>query len=652
MAAVSTYDSGLYDTAVYDGASPGSLSAVQIYVNGAWTDITQYVRVDTVVIRRGQLSTGGTPQPATCQMTLDNRDGRFSPRYTGGAYYPYLTRNTKIQVAVLDDSGVQRVRFAGYVSEWPVYWDQTGRESTVSIEASGFRRRLAQNTATIPAPYKGGMLGSLVTGLVGYWPMEDGASATMFGSALSGGPSSSAWTTGVTPAADNDTFDTSEAIAELTDGGSVSFTVPDYATTAAVTVRCLTKVSGSGGGIVWRIDTSGAHFFAVEFAPATNQVAIAMYNYAATGGVITGTPEYTRSATWSVSGHQDILEGCRFSIELRQNGTGIDNNIVTYSPNHTAGTSFAVVDTIPSSTLGKCTKVTILADPLSSGATATIGHVSVQATTSVPSIYDISAAVINAYNGEAASTRVVRLCNEQGIPANVDAGLGSVALGPQQKGMTFLDLIDDIALCDDALSTEYVTDFAIEWRARSDMYSRNPVGSFVYGVSGFPDAIQPVDDDQLVENDVTVVRTDGASARATQTTGNLGTATIGAYAVEYDLNLWVDSQVADQAAWRLTKGTIDAPRYPVLRYDVRIPTSSAARNSFIAMREGDTIAVSGLPGFAGAASQRLRVLGWTEEIQNARWIFTLNCVPADPWDHVFILNDASWGILDTDRLGL
>ncbi|MEU6781501.1 hypothetical protein ABZ912_20035 [Nonomuraea angiospora] len=76
---------------------------VELYLGGAWVDVTSYVyRRDMVNIRRGRADEAGQVDPSTLSLTLDNRDGRFSPRRPTGPYYGQLTRNTPIRVAIAD----------------------------------------------------------------------------------------------------------------------------------------------------------------------------------------------------------------------------------------------------------------------------------------------------------------------------------------------------------------------------------------------------------------------------------------------------------------------------------------------------------------------------------------------------------------------
>lgn len=76
---------------------------VELYLNGAWTDITEwtYGRDATpITITRGRSAEGGTVERSTCQLSLDNRDGRFSPRNPTGPYLGQLTRNTPLRVTI------------------------------------------------------------------------------------------------------------------------------------------------------------------------------------------------------------------------------------------------------------------------------------------------------------------------------------------------------------------------------------------------------------------------------------------------------------------------------------------------------------------------------------------------------------------------
>src|SRR5262249_43907033 len=116
---------------------------VELLINGTWTDITRHVYLrDPVAITGGKTQEGDKAQPAQCTMTLNNRDGRFSPSNASGAYYPYLLRNIQLRVSVVaaqssSGNSYTGYRFWGEVSTWPPLSDISGNDVYVQIVASG-----------------------------------------------------------------------------------------------------------------------------------------------------------------------------------------------------------------------------------------------------------------------------------------------------------------------------------------------------------------------------------------------------------------------------------------------------------------------------------------------------------------------------------
>ncbi len=163
---------------------------IEILINGTWLDITQYAyQRNGLSITRGLPDETQAAQPSQCTMTLNNRDGRFSPNNTAGAYYPYLTRNTQLRVSVVNQASSSGVPYSGYrfwgeVSAFPPRWDPSQTDVYCDITVSGVLRRYVQ-----AAPL-GSTLKQYYTSLTGpqapygYWPCEDGSKATEIASAL------------------------------------------------------------------------------------------------------------------------------------------------------------------------------------------------------------------------------------------------------------------------------------------------------------------------------------------------------------------------------------------------------------------------------------------------------------------------------------
>src|SRR3546814_4699308 len=60
---------------------------VELYLDEVWTDITSYVRVNPgVVVNFGIRDESGIADAAEITLTVNNRDGRFTPKNPEGAW--------------------------------------------------------------------------------------------------------------------------------------------------------------------------------------------------------------------------------------------------------------------------------------------------------------------------------------------------------------------------------------------------------------------------------------------------------------------------------------------------------------------------------------------------------------------------------------
>lgn len=72
--------------------------------SGRWIDISEYVYTrDGITISRGRANESTQVEASNCSLTLDNRDGRFSPRNPLSPHYGKIGRNTPIRVLVPGD---------------------------------------------------------------------------------------------------------------------------------------------------------------------------------------------------------------------------------------------------------------------------------------------------------------------------------------------------------------------------------------------------------------------------------------------------------------------------------------------------------------------------------------------------------------------
>jgi len=74
----------------------------ELYINGAWTDVTSDVRgAKQIRITRGRSDEGQQTEPTRCSFTLNNTTGTYTPRNPEGVHYGYIGRNTPVRVSVL-----------------------------------------------------------------------------------------------------------------------------------------------------------------------------------------------------------------------------------------------------------------------------------------------------------------------------------------------------------------------------------------------------------------------------------------------------------------------------------------------------------------------------------------------------------------------
>lgn len=103
-----------------------------------WTDISSYFRSFTT--QRGRSSIVGRFDPGTASILLDNRDGRFDPGNTAGAYWPDVVIGVPIRIQAEWDSTTYDV-FRGTVEAWPLKYPRGNFDATVEVPLiDGFKQ--------------------------------------------------------------------------------------------------------------------------------------------------------------------------------------------------------------------------------------------------------------------------------------------------------------------------------------------------------------------------------------------------------------------------------------------------------------------------------------------------------------------------------
>lgn len=116
-------------------------------VDRVWTDVSDYVELqDKITIGYGRQDEQAAASANKLTLTLDNRDGRFTPERSASPYYPNVKIGRPIRVTATPVGGTPSVRFVGYIDDWPVEWPGTDTTATSRITAYSRIARLGRGT--------------------------------------------------------------------------------------------------------------------------------------------------------------------------------------------------------------------------------------------------------------------------------------------------------------------------------------------------------------------------------------------------------------------------------------------------------------------------------------------------------------------------
>lgn len=210
----------------------------------------------------------------------------------------------------------------------------------------------------------------------------------------------------------------------------------------------------------------------------------------------------------------------------------------------------------------------------------------------------------------------------------------SFVISPVQMGAqstdTFLDLLRE---CESADHGVLYDGFGpgLAYRSRDSVYNATASLTIDVSTGQLAPPFQPVDDDQRIRNKYTVSREGGSSATFEQSTGLLGTDSIGIYEGSTILNLSADSANYLHAGWLTHLGTVEGFRYPTL--NLNFLSNPSLASSWLNTRLFDRIDVinvsSELPQHPPEPVS-LILEGYTEKLSTTEWTVTANCAPYRP----------------------
>ncbi|MFE7791321.1 hypothetical protein [Streptomyces sp. NPDC057460] len=537
----------------------------------------------------------------------------------------------------------RQYRFTGEVSSWPSRWDVSGKDVWVPIEAAGLSRRLGQGQKGLESTLRRRIPSA--TGLLAYWPMEEGQGATQAFSPIWG--TKPLQLTGADWAAD-DSLGGSSALPTVQNPSSLKARVRS-AGTVGWQVELVYKLGAlpAAQTELLRVQVNGAAMRTAVIYASTAGIKIearddddavilsTTYNDPAALAAFVGTWNRLAIYTGDAGGGRTMLQAT-----WRDVTTNV-RFYVSVNPITAQGTVAGVTGNWGSAASGMG-----------------IGHLAVFSTPGTgvagsPPATTIFEGADDGFAGETALDRMRRLATEEAAQVRLSAADGDTTrstelMGAQRPG-PLLSLLEEAADTDGGILYENRDRLALIYRDRSSLYNQPVALALDYTAKGeVPPPLEPTEDDQKLRNDVTVTRSGGSAARVVQDTGPLSVAAppngVGIYDEALTLSLATDDQPEQIAAWRMHLGTWDEARYPTIA--VWLHAAPHLIPAVLAMDIGDRLTIAHPPAWLppGLIDQHMR--GYSEVLGQFEWFITMNCAPAGPWS-VGVLEDPLLSRADT-----
>ena len=610
--------------------------------------MSSYVEAHEVIgIQRGRQDELGDVTPSRLTLTLDNKDGRFTPAFASGAYYPNVRLGRPIRVSAvwpLGGGGTTYRRFTGYIDEWPVSWPDPGAAlSTVTVTASSRMARLGRTRpmANVVSqeiladrPYM-------------YFTLGDAAEAA--GAANSSGRST-----------------VSAAPVQVGTGGTLVFGTATGPATDGPTALRLDPLSLQDGKLL------RASFPDTVFTSTSGYVALEAWVIITLSGTIAsvGSSSGFLSLRNSLGDLEVLVDGSAVtpdSILLTNVSPNVDNGalhhvVMTVEPNAGNFRTRLFYDGVQVSTDASSITAAQMNVIGASDAALRIGSAPFNDNDGF-FLGDVSIAHVALYDSELTAARVAehyasgttghegdssdewiqRLAFHAGIPtAEVSVETGnttSVALY-DTAGKAPLQAMQDITRTEAGMLFD-AGDGTLTFQSRGHRYGATSVLTLDVAAQQVEQGLEPTLDNQNLVNDVTATRPNGVAVRVVNQDS---VDDHGVYSDSSEVLTTSDGEVEDYANWQIS--LYGDPKTRVASCSVQLTVQeSALKTSLLALELGDCITLDNLPGQSPATSMDFFVEGITEAVGFEAWMVSLNLSPADDVRGVFIIGHPQYGEL-------
>lgn len=572
-----------------------------------WTDISPYVELDQGIdITVGRTDERSTASANTLTLTLDNRDGRFTPERAASPYFPNVKLYRPIQVLVTPPGGTQVQRFIGYVTEWPKSWPGSDATSYVKIKAVSRMQRCGS----------GGLLRSMLEEEVftdapfAYYTLAEPSGALV--ASDTSGNNNPALSPAVNPSGTTNPVLFGDGTGPGSDGmTATSFTAngkylqaPLDGLTSPIGLMCWVSFASAPTAAAWLVtiqaDSAGSRQTGIQVTTTGLVVGVNGSNAASSSSsIIDGQVHHIAFIYDSATGF----------FTLFVDGVGVAS---------CAGTQY---------TDGAL--LSVGGSPLSSNPTQalTMSHVAVYTTASrkpstarVNLLYRLGMGTFS----ETVGQRFARLLTYSGVGGWVSASSAATAVTAQQtSGKTLLDNLRDLESTENGILFDDPSNETFTLQSRSFRYGAAVALVLDMSLHQVGADFQPTTDTASLLNDVTV---NGATAVSRYT----DPASIADYG---DVNDTLTSLASDPgdpiavAQWLVNTHRQPHDRVPTLTVDVI--NCGLDQNAVAALAVSSLVQIVNQPSQAAAASKLVFVEGWNETFGPEAWVITFNVSPGE-----------------------
>jgi hypothetical protein len=641
VAAPAFYTSQLSDArtdAHYDGAESGTPSLympdvqVEIAFNAGvrtaaasrvWTDVSDYAELDRGVdIDAWRADEFSTCDANTLRLTLDNRDGRFTPGRAASPYYPNIKIGRPIRVTATPVGGSASVRFVGFIDEWPLEWDGSDQNAYAQVAATSRLARLG-NDRKLRSIVEEEIL--LDTPLA-YYPLSEAAGATSAADA-SGSPSPASLVQKGSGAAV--TFGTATGpstdgltAASLTGGKHLGLTSPTALATEAsgITIECFLNTSGSNDQVM----EAWAPLDAESVQSAADIAIDGSGRVTSSGGTIVGPT---------------VADGLTHHAAATVSAAG---SYVLYADGVSAGSGTL--------SIGSPVSLSVGANAFGGNAfVGTLAHAAIfNRAVSASRIAAHADAGRTGFAGETPGARFARYASYAGIPAaEVDADAGTSPMAHiDTTDKTVLELLRTVETTEGGVLFDG-RDGTLEFRSRSSRYTATSAFTLSVTSQQVETGLSPKLDRSAIQNDVTATLADSTvTARATNATSVNDYGTKGD---DIELATTDANEPHSAAWWRVNTYAEPTSRVPALAVEI-LALDAATQALVLAAEPGTRFTVTGLPSQAASSTGDYFVEGASESVSPESYVVTFNVSDATPYVSTLVLDSATRGLLDTNRL--